>query len=74
VAAVNETDTVTYDYHDRAYNFCIVYSPQRLGYGLVQLQGEWQVEKSADAPDQTIPDSAIPDSTVNLTHSLWTKA
>ncbi len=45
VAAVNEADTVTYDYHDRAYNFRVAYSPLRAGYGMVQLQGEWQLEK-----------------------------
>lgn len=45
VAAVNDSDTITYDYHDRAYNFRIAYSPLRAGYGMVQLHGEWQLEE-----------------------------
>jgi lipopolysaccharide transport system ATP-binding protein len=44
VAAVNESDTTTYDYHDRAYNFRVAYSPLRAGYGMVQLHGDWQLE------------------------------
>jgi ABC-type polysaccharide/polyol phosphate transport system ATPase subunit len=44
VAAVNDSDTVTYDYHDRAYNFRIAYSPLPAGYGMVQLRGEWKWE------------------------------
>jgi lipopolysaccharide transport system ATP-binding protein len=47
VAAVNHTDTVTYDYHDRAYNFRIAYSPLRAGYGMVQMHGAWQLETGA---------------------------
>lgn len=47
VAAINEADTVTYDYHDRAYNFRVAYSPLRAGYGMVQLRGEWQLETAA---------------------------
>jgi lipopolysaccharide transport system ATP-binding protein len=46
VAAVNDTDTVTYDYHDRAYNFRVAYSPLRAGYGMVQLHGTWQIESA----------------------------
>ena len=68
VAAVNETDTVTYDYHDRAYNFRIAYSPLRAGYGMVQLHGEWQLETDADIAAQPIVE--IADS--NASH--WTKA
>jgi lipopolysaccharide transport system ATP-binding protein len=48
VAAVNDTDTATYDYHDRAYNFRVAYSPLRAGYGMVQLQGDWQVDSKLD--------------------------
>lgn len=68
VAAVNETDTVTYDYHDRAYNFRIAYSPLRAGYGMVQLHGEWQLE--TDANVATRPIAEIVDSSP----SHWTKA
>jgi ABC-type polysaccharide/polyol phosphate transport system ATPase subunit len=47
VAVVNDTDTVTYDYHDRAYNFRVAYSPLRAGYGMVQLPGTWLLEADA---------------------------
>lgn len=43
-AAVNDTDTITYDYHDRAYPFRIAYSPLRAGYGMVQMRGEWRFD------------------------------
>jgi hypothetical protein len=41
---------VTYDYHDRAYNFRIAYSPLRAGYGMVQLRGHWRLEAGAPQP------------------------
>jgi ABC-type polysaccharide/polyol phosphate transport system ATPase subunit len=59
VAAVNESDTVTYDYHDRAYNFRIAYSPLRAGYGMVQMRGEWQLEGEG-RPLAAIADGAEP--------------
>jgi ABC-type polysaccharide/polyol phosphate transport system ATPase subunit len=67
VAAVNETDTLTYDYHDRAYNFRVAYSPLAAGYGMVQLQGEWQWENAAHplAPQIAANDPTQPH---------WTKA
>jgi ABC-type polysaccharide/polyol phosphate transport system ATPase subunit len=50
VAVVNETDTATFDYHDRAYSFRVVASPLRAGYGLVQMAGVWQHERAAQTP------------------------
>jgi ABC-type polysaccharide/polyol phosphate transport system ATPase subunit len=42
VAVVNEQNTATFDYHDRAYSFQVIHSPGRAGYGLVQFPGVWQ--------------------------------
>lgn len=42
VAVVNQVNTVTFDYHDRAYDLHVIHSPQRAGYGLVQFPGVWQ--------------------------------
>lgn len=64
VAVVNDTDTVTFDYHDRAYNFRVAYSPLRAGYGMVQLHGDWQLEL------ETPPVAKLAD----VTHSHRTKA
>ncbi len=55
VAAVNDSDTVTYDYHDRAYNFRIAYSPLRAGYGMVQMRGVWQLEPGTAAAVPAAP-------------------
>jgi hypothetical protein len=52
VAVVNDTDTVTYDYHDRAYNFRVAYSPQDAGYGMVQLHGQWQMDSEIDSKQE----------------------
>ena len=43
VAAVNSEDTVTYDYHDRAYSFQVYPGERLLGYGLIALDGAWSV-------------------------------
>ncbi len=56
VAATNYEDTVTYDYHDRAYRFRVAYSPARAGYGMVELPGEWRYDgpvPAADVPADT---------------------
>lgn len=50
-AVVDVTDTATYDYHDRAYQFRVAYSPARAGYGMVNLGGQWQQHNGA-APAQ----------------------
>ncbi len=41
VAAVNETSTEFYDYHDRLYPFRVYRGECRELYGLVTLNGEW---------------------------------
>jgi lipopolysaccharide transport system ATP-binding protein len=43
VAVVNETDTETYDYHDRVYSFRVMNQGdnRQERYGLVTLSGEW---------------------------------
>jgi lipopolysaccharide transport system ATP-binding protein len=71
-AVVNETDTVTYDYHDRAYNFRVAYSPQAAGYGMVQLHGPWQVESKTEH-SRTIA-RPLSGSNSDVTHSNGTKA
>jgi lipopolysaccharide transport system ATP-binding protein len=45
VAVVNRTDTETFDYHDRAYNFRVINSRGRVteSYGLVTLRGQWEL-------------------------------
>lgn len=65
VAAVNDTDTITYDYHDRAYPFRVAYSPLRAGYGMVQLRGEWRIDTTPHDKNFGAEDEA---------HSHWTKA
>jgi lipopolysaccharide transport system ATP-binding protein len=55
VAAVNDSDTITYDYHDRAYYFRVVYSPLRAGYGMVQLRGDWQVDATPQTTVRALP-------------------
>jgi len=44
VAVVNQSDTETFDYHDRLYPFRIINRGGEVKeqYGLVTLQGEWQ--------------------------------
>lgn len=41
-AVVNTTDTETYDYHDRLYNFQVHRGKSKEQYGLVTLNGTWQ--------------------------------
>jgi lipopolysaccharide transport system ATP-binding protein len=51
VSAHNRTDTEMFDYHDRAYSFRVTYrdSGQRERYGLITLQGEWQLAPADQA-------------------------
>jgi lipopolysaccharide transport system ATP-binding protein len=59
VAAVNFEDTRTFDYHDRAYTFQ-VYPGRRAGeYGLVVLDGEWQLKQQTEQNAEQIPDRAV---------------
>jgi ABC-type polysaccharide/polyol phosphate transport system ATPase subunit len=50
VAVVNQTDTETYDYHDRLYPFRVVNQSADLveRYGLLTLNGHWEHERSND--------------------------
>jgi lipopolysaccharide transport system ATP-binding protein len=43
VAVVNQDDTQTFDYHDRAYPFRVLNQDERVceRYGLLTLRGEW---------------------------------
>jgi lipopolysaccharide transport system ATP-binding protein len=52
VAAVNDSDTKTFDFHDRAYPFQVYPGDHSAGYGMVSLDGAWQMEE----PDETVPD------------------
>jgi ABC-type polysaccharide/polyol phosphate transport system ATPase subunit len=73
VAVVNDTDTVTYDYHDRAYKFRVAYSSLRAGYGMVQLRGEWHFENGTYPTHQPVP-PLIAQSGAGAAASPWTKA
>lgn len=42
VAVINTTDTITYDYHDRLYDFQIYRGQSKELYGLVTLNGHWR--------------------------------
>ena len=64
VAVVNETDTATFDYHDRAYNFRIAYSSLRAGYGMVQMHGDWQLESEAPSRAAATPVPDAPQSSL----------
>ncbi len=48
VAAVNDDDTETFDYHDRAYTFQVYTGDQTAGYGMVTLDGNWQWQASVE--------------------------
>lgn len=50
VAAVNGSDSETYDYHDRLYPFRVSPGRQRERYGLVTLNGAWSVRKPVGEP------------------------
>jgi ABC-type polysaccharide/polyol phosphate transport system ATPase subunit len=66
-AVVNQSDTVIFDYHDRIYNFQVIHSPVRTGYGLVQIAGVWQHEAEA-------ADGWWPRPRPRLTHEPGTRA
>jgi lipopolysaccharide transport system ATP-binding protein len=54
VSSHNRADNEMYDYHDRSYSFEVYPGVSSERYGLVTLNGEWQVEGSsalADAPE-----------------------
>jgi hypothetical protein len=42
VAAHNQADTVTYDFHDRLYTFKVRQVGRGERYGLVRMGGEWE--------------------------------
>ena len=42
VAVVDDADTQTFDYHDRAYTFQVYSGEQSTGYGMVKLDGHWR--------------------------------
>ncbi|MCC9076243.1 ABC transporter ATP-binding protein [Litorilinea aerophila] len=66
VAVVNETDTEIFDYHDRRYPFRVFPGRRRDGYGLISLEGAWEVSTgtsawptaSVEEPLHTLADSA----------------
>lgn len=56
VAVINTNDTVTYDYHDRLYDFQVYRGQSKELYGLVTLNGHWrQVTANPVEVDGTIP-------------------
>jgi lipopolysaccharide transport system ATP-binding protein len=57
VAAVDQADTETYDYHDRAYSFRVInrYGNSQERYGVISLGGEW----SFNLPSPSEPHSLI---------------
>ncbi len=58
VAVVNETDTEIFDYHDRRYPFRVFPGRRRDGYGLISLEGAWEV--SAGTSTQPIAQAGEP--------------
>jgi hypothetical protein len=46
VAAVNDADTETYDYHDRLYDFQVYQGKAKEQYGLISLNGRWTRESA----------------------------
>jgi lipopolysaccharide transport system ATP-binding protein len=55
VAVVNQQDTETYDYHDRAYYFRVVNRSGRIKerYGLLTLDGKWEHRVAEPLPGTT---------------------
>jgi hypothetical protein len=45
-AVVNKTNTETYDHHDRMYSFSVYRGVYRETYGLVTLNGAWDIAVS----------------------------
>jgi ABC-type Na+ transport system ATPase subunit NatA len=74
VAVVNQHNTATFDYHDRAYGFRVIHSPARTGYGLVQFPGVWQHDnENADwQKDRAAAQPAVTPGAA--TNSQWAKA
>ncbi len=57
VAVTNRSDSVMYDYHDRAYPFRVYQGKSLEGHGLVTLGGEWswQPDVAAAVPADPTP-------------------
>ena len=49
VAAVNGTDSETYDYHDRRYPFQVYPGQANERYGLITLGGEWRLDAALES-------------------------
>lgn len=48
VAATNASDSIMYDYHDRAYPFRVYPGKSLERYGLISLNGDWQWSPAGD--------------------------
>lgn len=57
VAAVNDSDTETYDFIDRAYPFQVYPGDRSAGYGMVALEGNWQWTSPQPAAADSLPES-----------------
>jgi lipopolysaccharide transport system ATP-binding protein len=53
VAVVNQTDTDTYDYHDRLYDFYVYRGACTERYGMITLKGSWKLQSPGIAPNGT---------------------
>lgn len=60
VAVVDDGDTEMFDYHDRAYSFRVYPGQSGERYGLVTLNGQWEVEAGADAKSEGKTKSSSP--------------
>lgn len=52
-AAINRSDTEMYDYHDRAYQFRVHTGNTRERFGVVTLNGQWQLAEPDDRSQRT---------------------
>jgi lipopolysaccharide transport system ATP-binding protein len=57
-AVVNQSNTETWDYHDRLYEFQVYRGKSKEEYGLVTLNGAWSHE-AATAPDKALAPTVV---------------
>jgi lipopolysaccharide transport system ATP-binding protein len=59
VAAVNDEDTETYDFHDRVYSFQVYPGDHSAGYGMVTMDGKWQQVAEQDNPTSDLVSEVV---------------
>jgi lipopolysaccharide transport system ATP-binding protein len=58
-AVVNESNTETYDYHDRLYEFQVYRGRSHELYGLVTLNGHWEIDPPPPAQAEYTPQRTV---------------